>query len=71
MPRRSVLSSSDRESLLALPERDAGMIRYYSFSGGCGAHPNQTWRYKQAGVRCSVLPASLSWCCTSAWSVST
>jgi TnpA family transposase len=32
MPRRSLLSSTERESLLALPENQDELIRYYSFS---------------------------------------
>ena len=32
MPRRSILSATDRESLLALPESDDELIRHYTFS---------------------------------------
>lgn len=32
MPRRSVLSASERDSLLAPPEDESELIRYYTFS---------------------------------------
>ena len=32
MPRRSILSASERESLLALPDTEEELIRYYTFS---------------------------------------
>jgi len=32
MPRRSILSTAERESLLALPDAEAQLIRYYTFS---------------------------------------
>ncbi len=32
MPQRSLLSATDRESLLAIPDDDAQLIRLYSFS---------------------------------------
>ncbi len=32
MPRRSILSAAERESLLALPETNEGLIRHYTFS---------------------------------------
>ena len=32
MPRRSILSASDQASLLALPEEQDDLIRYYSFN---------------------------------------
>ena len=32
MPRRSILSTAERESLLALPDAKDDLIRYYTFS---------------------------------------
>jgi len=32
MPRRSILSVTERDSLLALPDTEDGLIRYYTFS---------------------------------------
>ena len=32
MPRRSILSATERESLLALPDAKDDLIRYYTFS---------------------------------------
>ena len=32
MPRRSILSAAERESLLALPDTKEDLIRYYTFS---------------------------------------
>ena len=32
MPRRSILSAAERESLLALPDTNDGLIRHYTFS---------------------------------------
>ena len=32
MPRRSILSASERETLLALPESQDDLIRYYTFN---------------------------------------
>ena len=32
MPRRSILSAAERESLLALPDTKDDLIRYYTFS---------------------------------------
>jgi len=32
MPRRSVLTASDRDALLSLPDNEGDLIRYYSFS---------------------------------------
>ena len=32
MPRRSILSASEKESLLALPDTQEGLIRHYTFS---------------------------------------
>jgi TnpA family transposase len=32
MPRRSILSAAERESLLALPDTEEELIRYYTFS---------------------------------------
>ena len=32
MPRRSILSSTERTSLLALPENQDDLIRYYTFN---------------------------------------
>ena len=32
MPRRSILSAAERESLLALPDAKDDLIRYYTFS---------------------------------------
>ena len=33
MPRRSILSAAERESLLALPDTKDELIRHYTFSG--------------------------------------
>src|ERR1051326_6839195 len=41
MPRRLLLSSAERESLLALPESQDDLIRYYSFSDADLAIINQ------------------------------
>lgn len=32
MPRRAILTTADRENLLALPETDDKLIRHYTFS---------------------------------------
>jgi hypothetical protein len=32
MPRRTILSASERESLLALPDNQDDLIRHYTFS---------------------------------------
>ena len=32
MPRRSILSASEKESLIAIPETDEELIRYYTLS---------------------------------------
>jgi hypothetical protein len=32
MPRRSILSVTERDNLLALPHTEDGLIRYYTFS---------------------------------------
>ena len=32
MPRRSILSATERESLLALPDSDDELIRHYTFN---------------------------------------
>lgn len=32
MPRRSILSAAEQESLLALPDTKDALIRYYTFS---------------------------------------
>jgi hypothetical protein len=32
LPRRSILSAAERESLLALPDTNDDLIRYYTFS---------------------------------------
>ena len=34
MPRRSILSAAERESLLALPDTKDELIRHYTFSEG-------------------------------------
>ena len=32
MPRRSILTTSEKESLIAIPENEEDLIRYYTFS---------------------------------------
>jgi hypothetical protein len=35
MPRRSILSAAERESLLVVPDTKDDLIRYYTFCGVC------------------------------------
>ena len=32
MPRRSILTASEKESLIAIPENEEDLIRFYTFS---------------------------------------
>lgn len=32
MPRRSILTTAEKESLMAIPENEEDLIRYYTFS---------------------------------------
>ncbi|SQB66329.1 Transposase and inactivated derivatives, TnpA family [Citrobacter koseri] len=43
MPRRSILSAAERESLLALPDTKDELIRHYTFSESDGTVANSRW----------------------------
>lgn len=44
MPRRSILSAAERESLLALPDTKDELIRHYTFSeSDLGTVANSRW----------------------------
>jgi hypothetical protein len=59
MPRRSILSAAERESLLALPDTKDELIRHYTFSESdlsiIQARPGQS-----AGLRGAALLPALS-----------
>lgn len=61
MPRRSILSAAERESLLALPDTKDELIRHYTFSESdlsiirAAARPGQS-----AGLRGAALLPALS-----------
>ena len=61
MPRRSILSAAERESLLALPDTKDELIRHYTFSETdlpiIRHRPGQP-----AGLRRAALLPALSWC---------
>ena len=59
MPRRSILSAAERESLLALPDAKDDLIRYYTFSESDLSIIRQ--RRGPAGLRRAALLPALSW----------
>jgi len=58
MPRRSLLTPAERDTLLAFPTTDDELIRHYTFSEADLARQSQPSRLRSA----VVLPAP-SWIC--------
>jgi hypothetical protein len=59
MPRRSILSAAERESLLALPDTKDELIRHYTFSESDLSIIRQR-RGPSAGLRGAALLPALS-----------
>jgi hypothetical protein len=57
MPRRSILSAAERESLLALPDIKDELIRHYTFSESDLSIIRQRRGPAGWASRCSLLPA--------------
>lgn len=67
MPRRSILSVAERESLLALPDSKDDLIRHYSFSDAdltLIGHRSTARICESAALRCTTLLHALSRCNT-------
>lgn len=60
MPRRSILSAAERESLLALPDTKDELIRHYTFSESDLHHPAAARPGQSAGLRGAALLPALS-----------
>jgi hypothetical protein len=56
MPRRSILSAAERESLLALPDTKDELIRHYTFSESDLSIIRQRRIGQSAGLRGAALP---------------
>jgi hypothetical protein len=60
MPRRSILSAAERESLLALPDTKDELIRHYTFSESDLSIIRQRRGGQSAGLRGAALLPALS-----------
>jgi predicted NBD/HSP70 family sugar kinase len=60
MPRRSILSAAERESLLALPDTKDELIRHYTFSESDLSIIRQRRGWQSAGLRGAALLPALS-----------
>ncbi len=61
MPRRLILSATERDTLLALPESQDDLIRYYTFNDtDLSLDPPATRRRQPPRLRRAALPAALS-----------
>jgi hypothetical protein len=66
MPRRSILSAAERESLLALPDTKDELIRHYTFSesdlssSGSGAVTPIGWASRCSSATCAFPASSLA-----------
>ncbi len=60
MPRRSILSAAERESLLALPDSKDDLIRHYTFNDTDLYHPTAARASQSAGLRGAALLPALS-----------
>jgi hypothetical protein len=62
MPRRSILSAAERESLLALPDSKDDLIRHYTFSEtDLSIIRQRRGASESAGLRRAALLPALSW----------
>ncbi|BED48744.1 hypothetical protein VEE63_49230 (plasmid) [Escherichia coli] len=63
MPRRLILSATERDTLLALPESQDDLIRYYTFNDSdLSLNPPATRRRQPPRLRRAALLPALSWC---------
>lgn len=63
MPRRSILSATERESLLALPDAKDELIRHYTFNETdlSVGDPSASRRRESIGLRCAALLLAIPW----------
>ncbi|STR67942.1 TnpA transposase [Enterobacter hormaechei] len=62
MPRRSILSATERESLLALPDAKDELIRHYTFNEtDLSVIPSASRRRESIGLRCAALLLAIPW----------
>jgi hypothetical protein len=61
MPRRSILSAAERESLLALPDAKDDLIHYTFKRNRPVGDPSAARRRQSAGLRRAALLPALSW----------
>ena len=60
MPRRSILSATERESLLALPDTKDELIRHYTFNETDLSVIRKRHR-ETIGLRCAALLLAIPW----------
>ena len=58
MPRRSILSAAERESLLALPDSKDDLIRHYTSDSGAGQPIG--WASRCSSATCAFPASSLA-----------
>ncbi|ENY79150.1 transposase [Pseudomonas putida TRO1] len=64
MPRRLILSATERDTLLALPESQDDLIRYYTFNDSdLSLIRQRRWRRQPSGLCGATLPAALPRLC--------
>ena len=62
MPRRSILTATERENLLGWPEAHAELIRHYTLSANrSGDHPATPGSREPAGLRRAALLHASPW----------
>lgn len=69
MSRRALLTDSERDSLFALPDNQADLIRYYSFSESdlsvIPQHRGAAKKRDRRSLRCSPISCLMNW--TRSW----